>query len=71
MIYQAMTEITPLLRGNQLPESHFYLLGVLAVVYQTHAVCKADTVGICHDSGLSEYVAHDQIGAFPAYARKL
>ena len=67
---QSVTEIASFFWGDQLPKCHFYFFRFLDLVYEPHAIYDTDTMGIRDDGRFSEYISHDQIGAFSAHARQ-
>lgn len=56
MIDKTVAEIIAFFRRDDLPESHFHLFRILHVMDKADAVGKADTVSICYNGGLAEYV---------------
>ena len=70
MVNQAMAEITSLFRWNDFPESHFYFFRFFDVVYQSHAVYKTDTMGICDNGRFSKDISHNEVCAFSSYSWK-
>ena len=71
MIDKTVAEIIAFFRRDDLPESHFHLFRILHVMDKADAVGKADTVSICYNGRLAEYVTHDQVCAFSAHTGKL
>ena len=71
MIDKTVAEIIAFFRRYDLPESHFHLFRILHVMDKADAVGKADTVSICYNGRLAEYVPHDQVCAFSAHTGKL
>ena len=69
VIDKSVTEVVAFLRRNDLPERHLDFLRVF-LVDQSDTVAQADTVCICDDRRFAEYITHDQVGAFAAYAGK-
>lgn len=71
MIDKTVAEIIAFFRRDDLPESHFHLFRILHVMDKADAVGEADTVSICYNGRLAEYVTHDQVCAFSAHTGKL
>ena len=71
MVDKTVAEITALLRRNNLPERHLNLLRFLYIIYKADSVDQTDAMSIRHNSRLSEYISHDQIGALPSHSRQL
>ena len=67
---EAVAEIISFLRGHDLPELPLYFGGLLYAVHHTNQVAEPDAVGIRDNSGLSEYIAHNQVGALSSHAGK-
>ena len=67
---EAVTEIIPLFRRNDLPELLLHLRRLFDPVDKTDEIAQADTVGIRDDRGFAEYVAHDKIRALSPHAGK-
>ena len=67
---EAVAEIIPLFRRNDLPELAFHLRRLFDPVDKTDEIAQADTVGIRDDRGFAENVAHDQIRALSPHAGK-
>ena len=59
VVYKPVAEVIALFWRNDLPEFHFHFFRVLQVMDKADAVGKADTVSICYNGGLAEYVTHD------------
>ena len=71
MEHQSVTEITSLFGRDQFPQRHLYFFWIFYTVHQSNTVDQSDTVRICHDGRLPEYISHDQVGAFSPHSREL
>ena len=68
MVDQTVAKIAAFLGRNDLPQGHFHLFRVLAILHQPNAVAQANAMGVGYNGRLAEHIAHDQIGAFAPHA---
>ena len=66
MQHESVAEIISFLRGNDLPQRHLHLFGILYAVYKSDSIGKPDTMCICDNCRLSENITHDKICALPS-----
>ena len=71
MINKTVAKVTSFFWRDNLPQSHLHLLRLFNSIYQTDPVCQADTMCICHNCRLSEYITHNKVGTFSSNSRKL
>ena len=70
VVHEAVAEIIPLFRRDDLPQCCLHLARLFHIVHQADEICEADAVGVGDDGRLSEHIAQHQVRTFSANARE-